>query len=267
MSSLEGILRAASGRGGGLIAYLMGGDPNPRDSLGYARACAEAGADVIELGIPFSDPIADGPAIQGAARRALASGVTPAHVLGIAGDLAATGVPVVLMTYYNTIFVRGEEAFCRQAADRGVRGLIVPDLPLEEAEGLRGACGLHGLDLILLVTPATGEARARRIAEASRGFLYLVSRYGVTGAREELAPGLGDLVARMKAAAKGLPLAVGFGISGPAQVREVIAMGADAAVVGSALVELVARGRGPRELAAFVGALRPGSGGEALLPT
>ncbi len=211
----------------------------------------------MELGIPFSDPIADGPAIQGAAHRALAAGVTPGDVLGIAGEVAASGTPVVLMTYYNPIFVRGEEEFCRGAAARGVSGLIVPDLPLEEAGGLREACDVHGLDLIFLVAPATGDARARRIAAASSGFLYLVSRFGVTGVREELARDLGGLVARMKAAAGGLPLAVGFGISSAAQVREVRALGADATIVGSVLVDLVALGASPGELTARVGALRP----------
>ncbi len=236
----------------------MGGDPDPGASLKYARACADGGADVVELGIPFSDPIADGPTIQGAAHRALAGGVTPGDVLGIAGEVAASGTPVVLMSYYNTIFVRGEEEFCRGAAARGVGGLIVPDLPLEEAGGLREACILQGLDLIFFVAPATGDARARRIAAASSGFLYLVSRFGVTGAREELARDVGGLVARMKAAARGLPLAVGFGISSAAQVREVLALGGDAAIVGSALVDLMARGASPGELEVRVAALRPG---------
>lgn len=256
MSSLEGVLRDASSRGGGLITYLMGGDPDPKASLRYALGCVEGGADVVELGIPFSDPIADGPTIQAAAHRALASHVTANDVMGIATEVKAAGVPVVLMTYYNIIFVRGEEEFCRGAAARGVDGLIIPDLPLEEAEGLREACGSHGLDLIFLVSPATGDGRARRIAAASGGFLYLVSRYGVTGAREELARDLEGLVARMKNAAGGLPLAVGFGISTPSQVRQVFALGGDAAIVGSALVDLVARGVSFADLARRINALR-----------
>jgi tryptophan synthase alpha chain len=235
----------------------MGGDPDLGRSREYATACAAGGADVVEIGLPFSDPIADGPTIQAAAVRALERGTIPLEVLKVAGEVAAeASVPTAVMTYYNPIVALGEEKFASEAASAGVSGLIVPDLPLEESESLLEACRREGLDLIFLVTPATPSSRAAMIASKSSGFLYVVSRYGITGAREALTKDLGELVRRSKGAAKGLPVAVGFGISRPDHVRAVVDMGADAAVVGSAIVSRIAEGVPPGEVRSFVRSLR-----------
>lgn len=235
----------------------MGGDPDLERSRAYALAAAHGGADVLEIGIPFSDPVADGPTIQAAGLRALTAGAKPLPVARMAGQVSReAGVPVALMTYYNPVVAPGEEAFVEEVASAGVAGLIVPDLPVEEALGLRDLCRAHGLDLILLATPATDAARVERIAGLSSGFLYLVSRYGVTGAKERLSQDLGALVQRARKVARGLPIAVGFGVSTRPQVEEVLALGADAAVVGSALVSLVAQWHSPKELEALVAKLK-----------
>jgi tryptophan synthase alpha chain len=222
------------------MPFLMAGDPDLPTTRAVLLALQEAGADLIELGIPYSDPLADGPVIQAAAGRALASGTTPAGVLELlAGLRGALTTPVVLFTYSNPLLSRGMEAFCREAAAAGAAGLVVPDLPLEEAEKLSPIAAAAGLDLVLLVAPTTPPLRRARIHTASRGFTYLVSVTGVTGVRQALEARVEPLVAGLRAEGD-TPVAVGFGISGPGQARQVRAWGADGAIVGSALVKRMA---------------------------
>ncbi len=254
--------RALKARGeGALIAYLMAGDPDLERSFAYARATIEGGADILELGIPFSDPVADGPTIQAAGQRALRAGTTPQRVLELVRALRertdVPDIPIVLMGYYNPVFRLGEGRFVDEAVAAGADGVIVPDLPLEEAGPLLEAARARGFALIFLATPETPEARLRRLGEASQGFLYLVGRYGTTGAREALAPQTVELIRRARRALpEGLPLAVGFGLARPEHVRGVIQAGADGAVVGSRLVLEVERNAPPERLRALVGALK-----------
>jgi tryptophan synthase alpha chain len=226
-----------------LMPFLMAGDADLATTRAALLALQAEGSDLIELGIPYSDPLADGPVIQAAASRALAAGTTPAAVLemlaGLQGELT---IPVVLFTYTNPLLNRGLEAFCREAAAAGAAGLVVPDLPLEEAERLSPIAAAHGLDLVLLVAPTTPAGRMERITAASRGFTYLVSVTGVTGVRSRMESRVGDLVRQLKALGS-LPVAVGFGISGPEQARQVRDWGADGAIVGSALVKVMAEAR------------------------
>ena len=223
-----------------LMPFLMAGDPDLATTRSALLALEAAGADMIELGIPYSDPLADGPVIQAAASRALGSATTPGGVLamltGLKGELQ---IPVILFTYSNPLLNRGMEAFCRDAAAAGAAGLVVPDLPLEEAEKLSAIAAEHGLDLVLLVAPTTPADRMQRIAAASRGFTYLVSVTGVTGVRTNLESRVAGLVQQLKGMGP-TPVAVGFGISGPEQARQVRDWGADGAIVGSALVKVMA---------------------------
>ena len=220
----------------------MGGDPDPRSSVDVVKAVLRGGADIIELGIPFSDPIADGRTVQAAGVRALRSGTKPMDVLNIASEVKKVrDVPVVVMTYFNPILSRGASGFLDAARRSGVDGVIVPDLPLEEAAKFGGAARARGIDSILLAAPTTGAERMKKIVASTSGFLYLVSVLGVTGAREQLKDSTVGLVKFAKRYAKGkVPLAVGFGISRPEHVRTVIGAGADAAIVGSAIVDRVA---------------------------
>ena len=224
-----------------LMPFLMAGDPDAGTTAATLLALQAAGADLIELGIPYSDPLADGPVIQAAAGRALARGTTPGSVLtmlaGLRGQLT---IPVVLFTYSNPLLNRGMDAFCRDAAAAGAAGLVVPDLPLEEAEKLSPIAAAQGLDLVLLVAPTTPPERMARIHAASRGFTYLVSVTGVTGVRSSLESRVGSLVKRLKADGP-TPVAVGFGIAGSEQARQVRAWGADGAIIGSALVKRMAQ--------------------------
>ena len=226
-----------------LIPYITAGDPAPQYTVGFMHALVDAGADVIELGVPFSDPMADGPVIQAAASRALEVGTTPAAVLemlaGLKGELT---MPVVLFTYSNPLLNVGMEKFCADAAAAGAAGLVVPDLPLEEAEKLSPIAAARGLDLVLLVAPTTPAERMGRIAAASRGFTYMVSVTGVTGERAQMESRVAGLVGQLKAMGP-TPVAVGFGISGPQQAIEVRSWGADGAIVGSALVKRMAQAK------------------------
>ncbi len=227
-----------------LVVYLCAGDPDLAATERLVPALAEAGADVIELGVPFSDPLADGPTIQLAAQRALRSGTTLPGILDLVGRLRRQGceVPLVLMGYMNPIVRMGVDAFVSRSADLGVDGFIVPDLPLEEADTLGDAASARDLSLVLLAAPTTPPDRLRTIGRRTRGFLYFVSVTGVTGARTTLPA---DLPARLDAvrAASAAPVAVGFGISAPEQARA-LAEHADAVVVGSALVAEIARSGG-----------------------
>ena len=227
-----------------LMPFVMAGDPDLETTAATLMALQEAGADLIELGIPYSDPLADGPVIQAAASRALAAGTTPAGALALLESLRGRlTVPVVLFTYSNPLLNRGMEGFCDAAAAAGAAGLVVPDLPLEEAEKLSTLAAARGLDLVLLVAPTTPLERMARIHAASRGFTYLVSVTGVTGVRTALQERVGGLVGQLKAQGD-TPVAVGFGISAPEQARQVRDWGADGAIVGSALVKRMAEAHG-----------------------
>ncbi len=219
----------------GLVAYVTAGDPSLAATQQIVVAAAEAGADVIELGVPFSDPLADGPTIQRASERALRSGTTLPGVLGLVRGLRAkTEVPLVLFSYFNPILQMGFETFAAAAADAGADGVLVTDLTPEEADGYRAAMQARDLDTIFLAAPTSTDARLERIAKASSGFVYLISRTGVTGERATLPEDLPGLVRRARRFTR-LPIAVGFGISLPTHVS-VLGGIADAAVVGSALV-------------------------------
>lgn len=221
-----------------LIAYICAGDPTPEATVKIAQLLARAGADVVELGLPHSDPIADGPVIQAAAMRAIEAGMNTDVYFDVASKIRAE-VPLVFMGYYNMILRRGLEKFAGDCADSGITGLIVPDLPSEEAGPLRAACRKAEVDLISLVAPNTPAERIPYIAESSGGFLYLVARAGVTGARADLQESTKALIERVKTP---LPKAVGFGISTPEQAAEVIRAGADGAIVGSVCVDLISKG-------------------------
>jgi tryptophan synthase alpha chain len=223
----------------GLVTYVTAGDPDLPRSAEILRALDRAGADVIEVGVPFSDPLADGPVIQRATERALAAGsslrATLALIDSVRSDVAA---PIVVFSYANPMMRMGIEAFARRAAAAGVDGVLALDLPIEEAGDFREMLASHGLDTIFLLSPTTTDARIRTAAALGRGFLYGISRLGVTGARDRVASGAEALVGRIRAHTT-LPIALGFGISRPEHVAEVGAY-ADAAVVGSALVALIA---------------------------
>src|SRR5580693_802941 len=222
----------------GLIAYITAGDPSLEASARIVVAAAEAGADIIELGIPFSDPVADGPVIQRASERALRGGTTLAGVLDLVRNLRAhTDVPLVLFSYFNPILQMGLQKFAESAASAGADGVLITDLTPEEADEYRATVQAQGLDTIFLAAPTSTNERLARIATASTGFLYLVSRTGVTGEREALPEGLPALVRRIRNFTS-LPIAVGFGISLPSHVS-VLGGIADAAVVGSALMSEV----------------------------
>jgi tryptophan synthase alpha chain len=239
-----------------LVAYLCAGDPSLAHTEKAVPALAAAGADIIELGVPFSDPIADGPVIQAAAQRALDGGTTPGQVLELVARLRQSGVaaPLVLMGYLNPIVAMGLEAFCAAAAKAGVDGLIVPDLPVDEADELAAAASSKGLDLVLLAAPTTTPERLARIGAMTRGFLYYVSVTGVTGGRAQLPDDLPAQLAEARKASR-VPVAVGFGVSTPEQARTLGAH-ADAVVVGSALVkQLHDDGGAPDGIAARVRAL------------
>jgi tryptophan synthase alpha chain len=231
---------------GGLIAYVTAGDPEPSLTPDIVEALVAGGADIIELGIPFSDPIADGPTIQAATLRALRSGMTPEKVLQIVGDIKSrVKVPLVILTYYNPIFKMGLKKFFKSASSSGVDGVIVADLPIEEASDYKEMAEDHEVDTIFLASPSTSDDRLRRILEFTSGFLYLVSLFGVTGARDkiqDLTIGLVRRTARV-ALAYGIPLAVGFGISKPEHVEALIRSGADAAIVGSGFVKIIEKHR------------------------
>jgi tryptophan synthase alpha chain len=231
-------LRAAR-NGPGLVTYVTAGDPDLPSTEGILRALERGGADVLEVGVPFSDPLADGPVIQRATERALASGTTLAGVLDMVRRLRTDlRAPIVIFSYANPILRLGAERFAEQARDAGVDGVLVLDLPIEEADEFRALLSSRGIDTILLLSPTTTDERLRRAASLGSGFLYAISRLGVTGARDALAAGSEEMVRRIRAVSS-LPIALGFGISKPEHVRQV-GQWADAAVVGSALVSVIA---------------------------
>ena len=220
----------------------MGHDPDPKAFMTNAVSLIEGGADILEIGIPFSDPVADGPVIQAAGTRALSAGATPRKIIDTIGELSSQfTTPIVILTYYNPILAMGVEQFMRNASDNGVTGIVVPDLPMEEGDRFRDIALKHNIDSILLAAPNTSEKRLVGILEKSRGFVYLVSLYGVTGPRDTLSPQALETVKKVKSLAKGvIPISAGFGISQPQHVSSLLRAGADGAIVGSALVRTVA---------------------------
>jgi tryptophan synthase alpha chain len=244
---------AAPGRAA-LMPYLMGGYPDVEASVAVGVAYADAGADLVELGVPFSDPLADGPVIHAAATAALAAGAT-VHAVLEAGARIAEHVPVVLMCYANPLFARGPERFAGELAGRGISGLIVPDLPLEESAAVLAACDSAGVALVPLVAPTTPDARLQAIGRIARGFVYTVSVTGTTGERSAGGGDAAALLARVKAHSP-VPVALGFGISDGRQAAAAAAAGADGVIVGSRLVravaEAVANGSDPARAAGSV---------------
>ncbi len=233
-----------------LMPYLMGGFPSPEASLAIGRACARAGATLLELGIPFSDPLADGPVIHAAGTAALRAGVTTDDVIEVGAALAPE-VPVIAMCYANPVFARGLEPFLDELVAAGISGLIVPDLPLEEAGPVLDACDERGLALVPLVAPTTTDARLELIGPSARGFVYAVSVTGTTGERAGVDGSQGALLERIRTRTH-VPVAVGFGVSTPAQARAFADAGAAGVIIGSRLVREAAEDDDP---AAGVGRL------------
>jgi tryptophan synthase alpha chain len=248
MSGVERIAEAfasarASGRRAALMPYLMGGFPTLEISAQIARVYADAGADLIELGVPFSDPLADGPVIHAAGTAALKAGATVHGVLEVCRSVSDR-IPVIVMCYCNPIYARGLERFADELVASGASGLIVPDLPLEEAPSTLEACDARGLALVPLVAPTTPDDRLARIGAQARGFVYTVSVTGTTGERASMDGGLGAVVTRA-AASTAVPIAVGFGISTAEQVAAAAAAGADGVIIGTRLVRAAGESEDP----------------------
>ena len=248
-------IEAAFADGPAFVPYLAAGDPDDDASLEYVEALASGGADVIELGLPFSEPVAEGPTIQAAVNRSLDAGMTPERFLGFIEELDVD-VPLICMTYYNLIYRYGDEgadrprAFVERAAAAGIEGFVVPDLPAEEADPLREACDEFDCELVFIVAPTTQGERLDRIMSRVSGYVYVQARLGVTGAKADISARTEESLDRL--AEWEVPKAVGFGISSGEQASEVVAAGADGVIVGSALVDIVAEGAEAGEDAATV---------------
>ncbi len=242
-----------SKKGKAFIPYIMAGDPSLQRTKELVTVLEECGADIVELGVPFSDPLADGPTIQKAAQRALAGGVTMGAVIGLVGQIRMTSqIPIILMTYYNLIFHYGEERFVNDACSAGVDGIIVPDLPPDEAGELLRFSRDKGLDTVFLLAPTSTEERIRKVSKASTGFIYYVSITGITGSRLSMDSSIESHIAKIRGESR-KPVAVGFGISTPEEAADV-ARFADGVIVGSSIVKKVAE---PEEsLRAYLGSLR-----------
>jgi tryptophan synthase alpha chain len=242
MNAISEAFQKTKAKGNGaLIGYIMAGDPKPELTAKIADVLIRGGVDILELGLPFSDPIADGPTIQAASVRALAAGTTPAKVLEIAKEIRQShDIPVVIMTYYNPVFRMGLDRFFGLAKECLVDGVIVPDLPIEEADDYKKAANKFDVDTIFLAAPSTSNERLSRIVECSSGFLYLVSHFGVTGAQSAIEDSTIQLVKRVLPFTSGrIPLAVGFGVSKPEHVARIVGAGADGVIVGSAFINLI----------------------------
>jgi len=228
---------------GALIAYITVGDPQPKATPLLVDALIEGGADIVELGIPFSDPIADGPTIQRAMTRSLTNGCRPIDVIEIAEMIRERhDTPLVIMTSYNPVFKIGLPKFLRIARNAGISGMIIPDLALEESSDYKKACTASNMATIFLATPSTGPDRLKRILDVTSGFLYLVSLYGVTGERSTMPKSTLTMIQRYShEVAESIPLAVGFGISRPVHVSQIMSAGADGVIVGSAFVNIIER--------------------------
>lgn len=245
-----------------LIAFVTAGDPDISATPEIVSALEASGADIIELGIPFSDPMADGPTIQASSERALKKGATPEDVLDAVKKIRKTSeIPVVLFGYYNPIFSYGVKKFAKRAKESGADGVLVVDLPAEEAGELRDELGKNGLDLIFLLTPTSDSERMRLTAELATGFIYFISVTGVTGARQTVSKNISSYVKKIRRFSS-IPVAVGFGVSTPAQAREV-ANCSDGAVVGSAIINIIASRQNDRkalisDVSEFVSGLKKG---------
>jgi tryptophan synthase alpha chain len=248
--SIEEVFQGLREKGeGAFIPYITLGDPDPSMTIRLARTILERGGDILELGIPFSDPIADGPTIQASVDRALKAGMNPEAAFTITEEIRSyTGKPLIYLTYYNIVLQYGLRCFFKRMEDVGVQGIIIPDLPVEEAGDAITACGAYDRDLIFIIAPTTTQARLEKIPDGARGFLYLVSLLGVTGARERLHSITHQTLNRVKPILKrDIPVSVGFGISKPDHVREVIEAGADGVIVGSAIIDLIAANMAQKE--------------------
>jgi tryptophan synthase alpha chain len=249
------IAKVFKGEHKALAAYITAGYPDIKATVEIAQILAENGSDIIELGIPFSDPLADGVTIQKASYRALQNGTTPEVCIDTAAAIRhKIKTPLVFMTYYNPVLSYSPEAFCRSCRKAGVNGLIVPDLPPEEGSGLEAITQKLDLDLIYMLTPTSTDKRIIEVGKRSRGFIYLVSVTGVTGAREELPPELEKFVKKVRQEVR-QPLCVGFGISSAAQAQRVAAI-ADGVIVGSRIIELIEEDATLGSLRAFIASLR-----------
>ncbi|WP_396033671.1 tryptophan synthase subunit alpha [Candidatus Cyanaurora vandensis] len=232
-----------------LIPFLTAGDPDLVTTGAALLTLARHGADILEVGVPYADPLADGPVIQAAATRARQRGTTLSQVLELlAGLIPALGVPVVLFSYYNPVLAMGAENFMARLHQAGVKGVVIPDLPLEEAGPLLTLGAAYGVDVILLIAPTSPPDRIARIVQAAQGFVYVVSLTGTTGVQQQLATNLPQMIQQVRALTT-KPIAVGFGISTPAQARQVADWGANGVIVGSACVQLLAQTPEPERLA------------------
>ncbi len=221
------------------IGFTVAGDPDEATSLLIAKALIDGGTDILELGVPFSDPVADGPTIQRADDRALAAGTTPDTIFRLVKTIRAySDVPIVFLTYYNIVYRRGIERFYHEAREAGVDGILIADMPVEESGEVTAIAARYGIDPIFLIAQTTGDSRIRKIAAQARGYLYLVSVLGVTGVRDQVSSGAIDLLHRVRSHTD-LPLALGFGISTPDHASTCAAAGADGVIVGSAIVDII----------------------------
>lgn len=238
-------LRLAFEDGPALVSYIAAGDPDIDATKAYVKALVRGGSDVIELGLPFSEPVAEGPTIQQAVRRALDAGMTPQRYLDIVAELDdEVDVPIVCMTYYNLLYQYGDTPgpaeFVAAAAEAGIDGFVIPDLPVDESDPLLAACREHGVDLVFIVAPTTTEHRLEKMLDRSSGFVYVQGRMGTTGAKDDVSSDAGASLQRLQD--HDIPKAVGFGVSAGEHAREIIASGADGVIVGSAYVDLIAEG-------------------------
>jgi len=241
---------------GALIAYICAGDPTPKDTEKYVQALIKGGVDMIELGLPFSDPIAEGPTIQGSIDRALEAGMNPDLYFDMVKGLDVD-LPLLVMTYYNLIFKRGVERFVSDCVDSNINGIIVPDLPIEESGDLAKSCKGHGIDLIYFIAPTTTDSRIKNTIKEASGFLYLLARLGVTGARANVPQSAEALLGRLRDL--DIPKAVGFGISKKEHAEALVSSGADGIIVGSAFVDIIAAGEDTeKKLTSLVKELKDG---------
>jgi len=250
------------------IGFTVGGDPDKETSIRIAKALIDGGTDILEIGVPFSDPVADGPTIQKADERALLAGTTPSTIFEIVKEVRAySDVPIVFLTYYNIIYRRGIERFYREAHEAGVDGILVADMPVEESDEVTEISQRCGIDPIFLITQTTTEERIRKIADRAKGYLYLVAVLGVTGIRDQVSGEAIDLI-RLVRNHTTLPLALGFGISIPDHAATCAAGGADGIIVGSAIVDIVEKNqqnpdRMETELKNYVATMKQAAGNAA----
>ena len=229
------------------IPFICAGDPDLESTKKALKILDDAGADVIELGVPYSDPLADGPVIQAAATRALENGATLNKVIDLVREMTPQiKAPIVMFTYYNPIYQRGVDKFCADIAAAGAKGLLVPDIPLEETYDVSEIASKHGIELVLLSTPTTPVERAKKIAQATKGFVYLVSVTGVTGVQSNVATRVEQLVEELRSVTD-KPIAVGFGVSEAKHAKQIVDWGADGVIVGSALVRALGEAKTPEE--------------------